>query len=223
MVQVMKKKDAAIFLFDKSGRAAKPWSDAGYLCYCVDIQHSVRKEIVKGNIHLVFGDVRSWVPPDNIRVKFVGAFPPCTHITTSGSTDWKTKGNFLLIDSLHLFTTALQVATWSGAPFFIENSKGLFSHYNRKPDYIFHPCDYAGYLPEEEQEQEAYTKETHLWVGNGFIMPRKKPILPLVSFFPHKKKKSPIYQMSPSKDRSDKRSETPRGFSIATFLSNEGR
>ena len=30
---------AAIFLFDKTGNMAKPWADAGNLCYCVDIQH----------------------------------------------------------------------------------------------------------------------------------------------------------------------------------------
>jgi len=29
----------AVFLFDYTGIMAKPWADAGYLCYCFDGQH----------------------------------------------------------------------------------------------------------------------------------------------------------------------------------------
>lgn len=29
----------AIFLFDYTGIMARPWADAGYLCYCFDGQH----------------------------------------------------------------------------------------------------------------------------------------------------------------------------------------
>ena len=31
--------EKAVFLFDLTGIMAKPWADAGYLCYCFDGQH----------------------------------------------------------------------------------------------------------------------------------------------------------------------------------------
>lgn len=42
-------KDAAIFLFDVTGIMARPWLDAGYECYIVDIQHPVAYEMGGGN------------------------------------------------------------------------------------------------------------------------------------------------------------------------------
>ena len=32
------KQKKAVFLFDYTGIMAKPWADAGYLCYCFDGQ-----------------------------------------------------------------------------------------------------------------------------------------------------------------------------------------
>lgn len=218
-----KRREIVVFLCDRTGNAAKPWAEAGYECYCVDLQHSMRKPLTKGNIHFVYGDVRSWVPPDRSKIVFLGAFPPCTHVTGSGSTDWQVKGNFALIDTLELWTACYRAGCFSGAPFFIENPVGLLSHYMRKPDHIFHPSDYAGYLPKAQRETETYMKKTCLWVGNGFVMPPKRSIAPVESMFPLKKKKSTILSMSPSVDRADKRAETPVGFSIATFEYNHRR
>lgn len=53
----------AIFLCDKTGIAARPWADAGIECWCVDIDHSIRRERKRGNINFVWGDVRTWRPP----------------------------------------------------------------------------------------------------------------------------------------------------------------
>ena len=50
-------------LADLTGNMVKPWAEDGWTCYCVDIQHSIRRDRVEGNIHYVFGDVRSWTPP----------------------------------------------------------------------------------------------------------------------------------------------------------------
>ena len=44
-----------------------------------------------------------------------------------------------------------------GAPYFIENPRGQLRHYFGQPPHEFDPCDYAGYLPADEQEAEAYT------------------------------------------------------------------
>jgi len=51
-----------VSMCDKSGVMAQPWSEAGIDCYCVDIQHSIRRERVEGRIHYAWGDVRSWTP-----------------------------------------------------------------------------------------------------------------------------------------------------------------
>jgi hypothetical protein len=213
--------EICVFLCDRTGNAAVPWAAAGYECYCVDIKHPVRNETVKGNVHYVYGDVRSWVPPDKARIIFLAAFPPCTHLSASGAADYLRKGNMLLVDSLTLWQCCYQAACYSGAPFYVENPVGVLSHHMRKPDHIYNPSDYAGYLPEAQRGKEVYTKSTCLWVGNGFVMPRKKPITPVESIFPLKKKKSYINFMSPSPDRADKRAETPLGFSLACYEYNK--
>lgn len=110
----------AIFLFEYSGRAAKPWAEAGIECWCVDIQHSIRKERVEGLVHFVWGDARSWCPPRGRKIIFVGASPPCTDVTVAGARDWRRKGHYLLTDALELFTAAEVTASWSGAPYYIE-------------------------------------------------------------------------------------------------------
>lgn len=49
-----------ISMFDYSGIMAEPWAESGIECYCVDTQHRMCSEKVKGNIHFVYGDARSW-------------------------------------------------------------------------------------------------------------------------------------------------------------------
>lgn len=203
---------AAIFLCDLTGYAAEPWAEAGYECYCVDVQHSIRRDRHKGNIHFVWGDARSWCPPEGLDIRFVGAFPPCTHISASGSQDWVKKGHYLLTDSLQLWTSCYQVASWSGAPFFVENPTGALSKHMYIPNHRFDPCDYAGYLPPDEQLAEAYTKRTCLWTGNGFVMPEKKPVKPLLG--------SKMHLLPKNDEREGLRSATPRGFAKAVFEAN---
>ena len=47
----------AVFLFDYTGVMAKPWAEAGVLCYCVDIQHPPGERRV-GNTIFVGADAR---------------------------------------------------------------------------------------------------------------------------------------------------------------------
>jgi hypothetical protein len=200
----------AVFLCDKTGRAAEPWAEAGIECFCVDVQHSIRRDRCAGLINFVWGDARSWTPPEGRRVVFVGAFPPCTHVAGSGARDWQKKGQYMLTDALQLFTACRLAAVWSGAPFFIENPRGALSKHMGAPDYKFDPCDYAGYLA--DPDAEAYTKDTHLWTGNGFVMPVKRPVPPLLG--------SMMHLMPPSDERADDRSVTPSGFARAVFEAN---
>lgn len=194
----------AIFLCDESGIAAELWEQAGYLCYCVDMKHSIRREQRKGNIIKVWGDVRSWYPPAEVKgcIRFMGCFPPCTDVAGSGARDFKTKQLPLLCDALTILNACQHACEWAGCPYFIENPVGVLSSHFRKPDYFFDPCDYG----------DPYTKKTCLWTGGGFVMPEPNRVEPVMG--------SMMHTMPPSDERKMLRSKTPRGFARAVFESN---
>lgn len=203
----------AIFLFEHSTNSARPWADEGYLCYCVDIQHPAG-ETREGNIIKVGASVHDWLPPLG-PVAFLAAFPPCTHLAVSGARWFAGKGLRLLSESILLFARAAEIAEHLGCPYFLENPVSTISSYWRRPDYQFDPCDFAGYLPDDEQGHDAYTKRTCLWTGGGFVMPARRYVLPLLG--------SKMHLLPPSAERANLRSETPRGFALAVFLANHQR
>ena len=86
--------------FDKSTNMVKPWLDAGYLCYCVDIQHE--KTARDGNLIRVKADMLNWLPPRD-PVAFAAFFPPCTDVAVSGARWFRDKGieafYFLLVQN----------------------------------------------------------------------------------------------------------------------------
>ena len=196
-----------VSLFDLTGNMVRPWADAGFLCYCVDIQHP-QGEHRQGNIVHVGADVREWLPPFG-PIKILFAFPPCTHVAVSGARWFQDKGLRGLIDSLELFDATVRLAEWTKAPYMIENPVSTVSSYWRKPDYAFNPCDYGGYLT---PSGDAYTKKTCLWTGNGFVMPRPRSVTPVEG--------SRMHRLSPSPNRPSLRSETPRGFAQAVYEAN---
>jgi hypothetical protein len=209
------KEQVCIFLCDRTGNMAKPWAEAGYTCYCVDLQHLVRKAKIvqqgQGKIIYTYGDARYWTPPDNVEIIFVACFPVCTDMAGSGAQDYSNakgrtpkKGIPQLMDGLMLFNSCYQVAKWSGAPFVIENPVGVIPTHFRKPDYYFQPWQFG----------DLYTKKTALWTGNGFIMPKAEFI------YPPEGTTQKIWLASPGEDRADIRAETPEGFARAVFESN---
>ena len=105
-----------ISLCDLTGEMVRPWSEAGCECWCVDLQHSIRRDREEDGIHYVWGDIRTWSPNVELvnRLRMVFAFPPCTHVSVSGARDFRTKGTALLRDSLELFSACEHAAKWSG-------------------------------------------------------------------------------------------------------------
>ena len=202
-------KPVVVSLCDRTGNMVKPWALAGYECYCVDVQHSIRRERIEDTIHYVWGDVRGWMPPPAVRgrIGIVFAFPPCTHVAVSGARDFRKKGNYMLRDALELFSACEQAATWSGAPYMIENPVGKFSDHMGKPDHTFQPWQFG----------DLWTKKTCLWTGNGFRMP------PPLYHEPPKGVKATIWKMPPSANRADLRSVTPPGFALAVYQANAAR
>jgi hypothetical protein len=201
----------ALFLCDKTGRMATPWLLAGYECWTVDIQHPAG-EHREGRLVRVGADARTWLPPRR-RYAFAFAFPPCTHQSVSGARWFKEKGLSGLAQGIELVERCALICQWTEAPWGLEHPVSVVSSYWRKPDFLFHPWEYAGYLSEPEQEN--YTKKTCLWTGNGFVMPPKIP-----AAAPHR---NDIWRMPPSADRGDLRSATPYGFALAVHESNSPR
>lgn len=208
--------DAAIFLCDLTGKAAEPWAEAGYDCYCVDIQHSIRKDKIvpfgKGRIHFVWGDVRTWHPPKGVRPVFGAAMTPCTHVAGSGARDFRKKGGYFLRDSLEYYESARHGFEWAGITYCMENSVGVLSSIPHigKPDYYFDPNEYAALC-----EEDNYTKLTCIWGGNGFVMPEKQPAPWLGP--PDDR----IHKAPPTDDRADIRAASPRGFWRAVHGAND--
>lgn len=229
--------DAAVFLCDLTGNMARPWAEAGVECWCVDIAHSIRRDrkerVGRGFINFVWGDVRSWRPPEGRRIIFGAAFTPCTHQAVSGARDFAKKGAYMLRDGLEMFEAGRQALAWSGAPYCCENPVGVLSNVPHigKPDFYFDPFEFSGYCADDW-----YTKKTCLWTGNGFVMPgpaydraryergkiarehyrKTGEKLPDLSDYPDDR----IHKASPDDDRADIRSATPIGFSRAAFRAN---
>jgi hypothetical protein len=196
-----------VSLFDVTGNMVRPWAEAGYDCFCYDIQHArVRRD---GRITFVPFDLLHAAPAFIGDEVAVFAFPPCTHLAVSGARWFKGKGLRALADSIRMFATAAEFCEASGAPYLIENPVSTISSYWRKPDHVFHPYEFTGFEPADN-----YTKKTCLWTGGGFAMPARCRAIGLGE--PDNR----IHAAPPSDDRADFRSATPMGFARAVFQAN---
>jgi len=191
-----------VSLFDYSGNAVRDWARAGYDCHCLDIVHSdpPRIEIV-GNGRITYHradlnhDGSGWKTATQLAAAATGhkvlfAWPPCEDMTVSGN---RHKAAKRAADPLFQWK-AMRRATRSAAlgrrygfAWMVENPIGALSTLWRKPDHIWHPFYYGGYLPEDDQHPEwpkyiaprdAYTKQTGAWVGGGFQMPDRQDVEP---------------------------------------------
>jgi hypothetical protein len=232
-----------ISIYDESGNMLRPWAEAGFDCYCLDIVNVGHSERVgKGWLHFVKADVLDPEVRANIialKPVFIAGFPPCTDLAGLGAKHWAGKlernPNYV-VEAMALVYFVRDVADELGVPYFAENPVGRISTEWRKPCHIFNPCEYGGYLPEDDahprwpeyiEPRDAYTKKTCLWTGNGFVMPWKKPVPPVMIELESSKASGVVrgskqWAMLGGKSAKTKqiRSETPRGFAIACFHFN---
>lgn len=223
----MNNNKTAVFLYDKTGIMAMPWVKAGYNCLIVDNQHKEGIEIDEKypNLSRLGTDLRFGLNhhvPDNI--VFIAGFPPCTHTAVSGAKHFKSKGVRALALSLDLFATTKELAEKTGAPYMIEHPVSTIKSYAGDYQHIFHPFEYGGYLPENDihplypeyiKPRDSYPKKTCIWSGNGFVMPKKKPVDVESGWSTQQKKLG-----GKSLKTKNIRSATPRGFAEAVFISN---
>ena len=152
----------------------------------------------------------------------VFGFPECTDLTVAGARHWDRKraeNPSFQSDAMALCDLVRQVGDAFGCRWGFENPVGALSSIYRKPDFSFHPCDYAGHLPEQDEHpvypdiypcRDRYNKNTCIWMGGGAVMPEKKRIEPI-------SKDNPGWKKCGGKSLRTKniRSATPRGFAKA--------
>lgn len=194
------KKNRVICLFDYTGNMGRPWAEAGYEVYCYDYQHDKEprtESVGKGSIKYIHWDCYN--PLDSYMIgrihrkhaAMMFSFPMCTDLAVSGARHFEAKRaknpDFHKV-AMQAVYTARDIGEALGCPYFIENPISMISTFWRKPDFKFDPCDYGGYLPEDDvhprwpeyiMPRDAYTKKTCLWTGGGFIMPEMKRVEPV--------------------------------------------
>lgn len=121
------------------------------------------------------------------------AFPPCTHIASSGARWFKQKREDGRQQKAIEFFLAFTELT---CPWAIENPIGIMSTKYRKPDQIIQPWQFG----------HGETKATCLWL-------HKLPLLEPTNIVDGREPR--IWKMSPSKDRSKLRSKTYLGIAKA--------
>lgn len=193
-------------LCDRTGNMVRPWAEAGYTCMRVDLQKPPR---VIPNVMAIQTDVCSFLPPRTTYAA-VFAFPPCTDLAVSGARWFREKGLYGLAAALNTVEACARICEWTGAPWMLENPVSTLATYWRKPDLVFDPCDYGGYLT---PSGDSYTQRTCLWTG--FVMPTKCPV--------PASEGSKMHRLPPRPERSNLLSETPRGFARAVFDANGRR
>lgn len=85
--------------------------------------------------------------------KFLSAFPPCTDLSSAGARWWKEKEKENPLFQMFARDNAVacqHLADTLDCPYYIENPVGALSTLWRKPNHSFNPCDYGGYLPEDD-------------------------------------------------------------------------
>lgn len=197
-------------LFDYSTNMVDPWARNGYDTIAVDLKHDSIgvEDRGEGRVITLSENVMNFLPP-KVEYKIVFAFPPCTNLAVSGARWFKDKGLEGLSDGIKLVEQSRKICEWSNAPWMIENPVSTLSTYWRDPDYIFHPYEYDGYT----ENDDTYTKKTCLWLDERFKIPE-------MDYCEIDEFDDRIHKMAPSENRSEKRSETPMGFSKAVYEAN---
>ncbi len=127
----METEGIVLSLCDLTTNMVQPWLEAGYECWCVDMQHP--SGIARnGNLVTVGCDLLHWLPPRrNYRIAF--GFTPCTNVAVSGARWFRDKGLAGLAEAIRLLERVRDICEWCECPWLIENPVSTLSTYWRKP------------------------------------------------------------------------------------------
>lgn len=201
-----------------------PWAMGGHkvICFNADSADHGEYEIKMRHDNLRYvnkyitpaSDFSEWPAPD-----IIFAFPSCTNMAGCGSKHERDSSDVDLdIDTAQI---AERLAGGFGCPWMVENPVGKLCTAWRKPDHYFDPYQYGGYMSGFEPEfhhkmpaRDGYTKKTCLWVGNGFVMPERRPVAHIGKFWGW------AFLGGSSPRTKQLRSLTPRGFARAVYEAN---
>ncbi len=225
-------------LFDGSGIMGLPWAMSGHKVYCFnadDADHGPYSEIRTAHDNITY--INAWIDENFAKDAMSGkygkpdlifGFPPCTDTAVSGAAHFASKK----LNDPDFQEKAVRTARWCQViadrfcvPYMIENPVSVLSTMWRRPDFTFHPYEYGGYLPKDDEHpyfpdyikpRDAYPKKTCIWSGGGFIMPQKKAV-DFDSGYSEQHKRLG----GKSKKTKLIRSLTPRGFAKAVYEANK--
>jgi len=120
------------------------------------------------------------------------AFPACTDLSAAGARWWKKKRDRNpefqneAVTRIRGVEAALRD---TGAPYaMLVPAAPLLKKMMREPSAIVSPHEYGGWLapdaphplfPEVVPRCDAYVKRTYVYCGNGFVLPRRRPVAPV--------------------------------------------
>jgi hypothetical protein len=218
----------------------RPWAERGFDCHCYDTQNDGRVETFTSGGRITYHNVD--LMPDDWRIEgstnaaieaiiamnpaFVFGFGPCDDLAVCGAKHFAKK---LAEDpdcqrkAVALWRVVETVGDRVGCPWFGENPRSTLSTMYRRFNYRFDPADFGGYLPEDDVHpmypdiippRDAYTKDSWIWAGNGFVFPPRRPIADC-GYYPG------WTSLGGKSDRTKRiRSTTPRGWAAAVFFAN---
>lgn len=120
------------------------------------------------------------------------AFPACTDLSAAGARWWRAKRKRnpdfqrQAVARIQGVEAALRA---SGAPYaMLVPAAPLLKRAWRDPSAVISPHEYGGWLPADAAhpqhadvvpKRDAYVKRTYVYAGNGFVLPRRKPVPPV--------------------------------------------
>jgi hypothetical protein len=223
-----------VSLFDESGNMVRPWAEAGHACYCFDLLNEDKETEYfpsVGFIKFFAVDLSDDIELEfirGLRPDIIFSFPPCDDMAVSGSKHFESKlarDPLVHEKAVALARTAEKLGEALGCPWMAENPVSILSSAWRKPDFIFDPFEFGGYLPLFDTHprwpkyiapRDSYKKATCIWHGNGFVEPERKPVP-----FEEGLNRQTLFLGGKSARTKLIRAETPRGFALAVFRANE--
>lgn len=212
-----------VSLFDTTGLAGMPFFYAGCKVTIIDLLNTGERAVNPYASRVLDWNILER-EQDIIELKpdLLFGFPPCTDLTVAGARHFAEKAwadPEFQDKAAYLARSVERIGEAVGCPWLLENPVGKLSSLWRKPDFVFDPWEFAGWLPEDDfhplypdyiTRRDLYPKKTCFWTSSGFKFPQKKPIAPGRKF-------SEAHLKLGGKSLKTKmiRSATPRGVFIA--------